>query len=54
VGLALFPDLNGRHCGVKDWDPMVYAGVVDRIDNYFMNRPSLATHDKVELLQRDE
>jgi hypothetical protein len=31
---------------------MVYAGVVDRIDNYFMDRPSLATVDKVELLQR--
>jgi hypothetical protein len=51
-GLACFPDMNGRRCGVKDWDPMVYAGVVDRIDNYFMWNDLHWRLDKVELLQR--
>jgi hypothetical protein len=53
-GLQVFPDCNGRPCGVKAWDPMVYAGVMDR-----MNTPSLFMWndlhwqlDKVELLQR--
>jgi hypothetical protein len=31
-GLTIFSEFNGRRCGVKDWDPMVYAGVMDRID----------------------
>jgi hypothetical protein len=31
-GLQKFPDFNGRSYGVKAWDPMVYAGVMDRMD----------------------
>jgi hypothetical protein len=26
-GLQVLDDYNGRRCGVKDWDPMVYAGI---------------------------
>jgi hypothetical protein len=52
VGLTIFSDFNGRRCGVKDWDPMVYTGVVDRIDNYFMWNDLHWQLTKVELLQR--
>jgi hypothetical protein len=52
VGLAFAADHNGCRSGVKDWDPMVYAGVVDRIDNCFMWTDLHWRLDKVELLQR--
>jgi hypothetical protein len=52
VGLTIFSDFNGRRCGVKDWDPVVYAGIVDRIDNYFMWNDLHWRLDKVELLRR--
>jgi hypothetical protein len=52
VGLILLDDFNGRQCGVKDWDSMVYAGVVDRIDDYFMWTDQHWCLTKVELLQR--
>jgi hypothetical protein len=51
-GLTIFSDFNGRRCGVKDWDPMVYAGVVDRIDNCFMWTDLHWRLTKMELLQR--
>jgi hypothetical protein len=51
-GLTVLDDFNGRRCGVKDWDPMVYAGVVDRIDNCFTWNDLHWQLDKVELLQR--
>jgi hypothetical protein len=52
VGCGMFSDFNGRRSVVKDWDPMVYAGVVDRLDNYFMWTDLHWRLDKVELLQR--
>jgi hypothetical protein len=30
-GFTLFADFNGRRCDIKDWDPKVYAGVVDAL-----------------------
>jgi hypothetical protein len=58
--LAGLPGFNGRRCAIKDWDPMVYAGVVDRLDKCDVDR--LDKHfvwndlhwrlDKVELLRR--
>jgi hypothetical protein len=52
VGLTIFSDFNGRRCGVKYWDPIVYAGVVDCIDNYFMWNDLHWRLTKAELLQR--
>ncbi len=52
LGLTIFSDFNGRRCGVKDWDPVVYAGVMDRIDNCFAWNDLHWKLDKVELLQR--
>jgi hypothetical protein len=57
-GLAFLDDFNslvhfnGCRCGVKDWDPMVYAGVVDRINNYFTWNDLHWRLTKVELLHR--
>jgi hypothetical protein len=51
-GLTMFSDFNRRRCGVENWDPMVYAGVVDRIDNCFMWTELHWRLTKVELLQR--
>jgi hypothetical protein len=53
-GLQEFPDCNGRSCGVKAWDPMVYAGVMDRMDadSLFMWNDLHWQLDKVELFQR--
>jgi hypothetical protein len=51
-GLTMLSDFNGRRCGVKDWDPVVYAGVMDRIDNCFAWNDLHWKLDKVELLQR--
>jgi hypothetical protein len=51
-GLTLLDDFNGRRCGVKDWDPMVYAGVVDRSDNCFTWNDLHWRLTKAELLQR--
>jgi hypothetical protein len=51
VGFIIFSDFNGRRCGVKDWDPMVYAGV-DRIDDSSVWNDLHWRLDKVELLQR--
>jgi hypothetical protein len=51
-GLTIFSDFNGRRCGVKDWDPVVYAGVVDRLDNYFTWTDLHWRLTKAELLQR--
>jgi hypothetical protein len=51
-GLTWLDDFNGRRCGVKDWDPMIYVGVVDRIDNCFTWNDVHWQLDKVELLQR--
>jgi hypothetical protein len=51
-GLAMLSDFNGRRCGVKDWDPMVYAGVMDRIDNCFAWNDLHWPLTKGELLQR--
>jgi hypothetical protein len=51
-GLTVLDDFNGRRCGVKDWDPMVYAGVVDRIDDCFTWNDLHWQLAKVELLQR--
>jgi hypothetical protein len=51
-GLTFLDDFNSRRCGVKDWDPMVYAGVVDRIDNCFTWTDLHWRLTKVELLQR--
>jgi hypothetical protein len=52
LGLTIFSDFNGRRCGVKDWDPLVYAGVVDRIDDFFVWNDLHWRLDKVELLHR--
>jgi hypothetical protein len=52
VGLSIFPDFNGCRCGVKDWNPVVYTGVMDRIDNCFMWTDLHWRFTKVELLQR--
>jgi hypothetical protein len=52
LGLTIFSDFNGRRCGVKDWDPLVYAGVVDRIDDFFVWNDLHWRLTKVELLQR--
>jgi hypothetical protein len=54
LGLTIFSDFNGRRCGVKDWDPEVYAGVVDRLDDFFVWNDLHWRLDKVELLQRAE
>jgi hypothetical protein len=37
-GFGVLDDVNGRRSGVQDWDPMVYAGVVECFDTdmYFM------------------
>jgi hypothetical protein len=51
-GLAVLDDFNGRRCGVKDWDPVVYAGIVDRVDNCFMWTDLHWRLTKAELLQR--
>jgi hypothetical protein len=51
-GLSFLDDFNGRRCGVQDWDSMVYAGVVDRIDNFFVWNDLHWLLTKVELLQR--
>jgi hypothetical protein len=51
-GLSFLDDFNGRRCGVKDWDPVVYAGIVDRIDNGFTWNDLHWKLTKVELLQR--
>jgi hypothetical protein len=51
-GLEVLDDFNGRRCGVKDWDPMVYAGVVDRIDDCFTWFDLHWRLPKAELLQR--
>jgi hypothetical protein len=51
-GLTFLDDFNGRRCGVKDWDLMVYAGVVDRIDNFFVWNDLHWRLPKSELLQR--
>jgi hypothetical protein len=51
-GLSMFSDFNGSQSGVKDWDPMVYAGVVDRMDDSFMWTDLHWRLTKVELLQR--
>jgi hypothetical protein len=52
LGLSFASDFNGRRSGVKDWDPIVFAGVVERIDNYFMWNDLHWQLDKAELLQR--
>jgi hypothetical protein len=52
LGLTIFSDFNGRRSGVKDWDPEVFAGVVDRLDNFFVWNDLHWQLDKVELLQR--
>jgi hypothetical protein len=51
-GLTMFSDFNGRRWGVENWDPMVYAGVVDRIDDFFMWTDLHWRLTKVELLHR--
>jgi hypothetical protein len=51
-GLTVLDDVNGRRCGAKDWDPMVYAGVVDRIVDCFIWNDLHWQLTKVELLQR--
>jgi hypothetical protein len=53
-GFTVLSDINGRRSGVKDWDPMVYAGVVDRfaVDKYFMWNDLHWRLPKAELLQR--
>jgi hypothetical protein len=52
-GLLMQDDVNGRRSGVKDWDPMVYAGVVDRfVTDYFIWTDLHWRLDKVELLRR--
>jgi hypothetical protein len=51
-GLTVLDDFNGRRCGVKDWDPLVYAGVVDRIDDCFTWNDLHWRLPKAELLQR--
>jgi hypothetical protein len=51
-GLSFLDDFNGRRCGVKDWDPTVYAGVVDRIDDCFTWNDLHWRLSKAELLQR--
>jgi hypothetical protein len=53
-GLQEFPDFNGRPCGVKAWDPMVYAGVIDCMDtgSFFMWNDLHWRLDKAELLER--
>jgi hypothetical protein len=50
--LTMLSDFNGRRRGVKDWDPMVYAGVVERIDYDFMWGDLHWRLDKVEHLRR--
>jgi hypothetical protein len=52
MGLTIFSDFNGRRSGVKDWDPVVYAGVVDRLDNFFVWNDLHWQLGKVQLLQR--
>jgi hypothetical protein len=52
AGLTIFIDFNGRQCGVEDWDRVVYAGVVDRIDDFFVWNDLHWRLDKVQLLQR--
>jgi hypothetical protein len=51
-GLSFLDDFNGHRCGVKDWDPMVYADVVDRIDDCFTWNYLHWRLSKAELLQR--
>jgi hypothetical protein len=51
-GLAIFTDFNGRRSGVKDWDPVVYAGVMDRIENCFVWNDLHWRLDKAQLLHR--
>jgi hypothetical protein len=53
-GLAWLDDFNGRRSGVKDWDHMVYTGVVDHVDvnKYFMRTDLHWRLTKAELLQR--
>jgi hypothetical protein len=51
-GLTFLDDFNGCQCGVKDWDPMVYAGIMDCIDNCFTWTDLHWRLTKVELLQR--
>jgi hypothetical protein len=53
-GLTWLDDFNGRRSGVKDWDPTVYAGVVDRMDvgKYFIWSGLHWRLPKAELLQR--
>jgi hypothetical protein len=50
--LTIFSDFNGRRSGVKDWDPEVYAGVVDRLDDFFVWNDLHWRLDKAQLLQR--
>jgi hypothetical protein len=52
AGLTWLEDFNGRRSSVKDWNPMVYASVVDRIYNCFTWNDLHWQLDKVELLQR--
>jgi hypothetical protein len=33
---TMLSGFNGRRCGVKDWDPIVYAGVLERVHYDFM------------------
>jgi hypothetical protein len=53
-GFAVLDDVNGRRSGVKDLDPIVYAGVVDRFDTdkYFMWSDLHWQLTKVTLFQR--
>jgi hypothetical protein len=53
-GLTWLDNFNGRRSSVKDWDPMVYAGVMDRIDvdKYFIWSGLHWRLTNAELLQR--
>jgi hypothetical protein len=52
LGLTIFSDFNARRSGVKDWDPVVFAGIVDRLDNFFVWNDLHWQLDKVQFLQR--
>jgi hypothetical protein len=52
MGLGMYPDTNGRRNRVKDWDPEVFASVMERIENFFPWNDCHWQLDKPELLQR--
>jgi hypothetical protein len=52
TGLGIFPDTNGRRNCVKDWDPEVFASVMERIEDSFMWNDCHWQVDKTILLQR--